>query len=58
MLAVHKALSPVSSASFMLASTFGNVHGVYKLVNIVLTPTILKDGQKAVTAKHGEDARF
>jgi len=46
MLAVHKALSPVSSASFMLASTFANVHGVYKPVNVVPTPTILKDGQR------------
>ena len=58
MLAVHEALSPVSSARFMLASTFGNVHGVYKPVNVVPTPKILKDGQEAVTAKHGEDACF
>ena len=58
MLAVHEALSPVSGARFMLAATFGNVHGVYKPGNVVLTPTILKEGQDAVTAKHGEDARF
>ena len=58
MLAVHEALSPVSGAPFMLAATFGNVYGVYKPVNLVLTPTILKDGQDAVPAKHGEDARF
>ena len=50
MLAVHEALSPVSGACFMLAATFGNVHGVYKPDNVVLTPTILKDGQDAVTA--------
>jgi fructose-bisphosphate aldolase class II len=42
----------------MLAATFGNVHGVYKPGNVVLTPSILKDGQAAVMAKHGEDARF
>ena len=42
MLAVHEALSPVSGARFMLAATFGNVHGVYKTVSIVLTRTILK----------------
>ena len=58
MLAVHEALSPVSGACFMLAATFGNVHGVYEPDNIVLTPTILKDGQDAVTAKDGEDACF
>tara|TARA_B100000927_G_scaffold205795_1_gene167032 strand:- start:185 stop:361 length:177 start_codon:yes stop_codon:yes gene_type:complete len=58
MLAVHEALSPVSGARFMLAATFGNVHGVYKTVSIVLTRTILKDGQDALRAKHGEDARF
>ena len=58
MLAVHEALSPVSGARFMLAATFGNVHGVYKPGNVVLTPTILKDGQEAVMAKHGDDARF
>ena len=58
MLAVHEALSPVSGARFMLAATFGNLHGVYKPGNIVLTPTILKDGQVAVTAKNGGDARF
>ena len=58
MLAVHEALSPVSGSRFMLAATFGNVHGVYKPGNVVLTPTILKDGQEAVMAKHGDDARF
>ena len=58
MLAVHEALSPVSDTRFMLAATFGNVHGVYKTVSIVLTPTILKDGQDALPTKHGEDARF
>ncbi|TVR11103.1 MAG: class II fructose-bisphosphate aldolase [Planctomycetota bacterium] len=33
---------------FMLAATFGNVHGVYKPGNVKLTPTILRDGQSAV----------
>jgi len=37
---------------FMLAATFGNVHGVYKPGNVVLTPSILKDGQAAVVEKH------
>jgi fructose-bisphosphate aldolase class II len=38
---------------FTLAATFGNVHGVYKPGNVKLTPTILRDGQEAVKAKHG-----
>ncbi|MBX3181081.1 MAG: class II fructose-bisphosphate aldolase [Polyangiaceae bacterium] len=37
---------------WMLAATFGNVHGVYKPGNVKLTPTILRDGQSAVQSKH------
>ncbi len=37
---------------FLLAATFGNVHGVYKPGNVKLTPKILKDGQAAVATKH------
>ena len=40
---------------WMLAATFGNVHGVYKPGNVKLTPTILRDGQAAVKAKHGTE---
>jgi fructose-bisphosphate aldolase class II len=41
---------------YMVAATFGNVHGVYKPGNVVLTPSILNDLQKAVTAEHpGKD---
>jgi len=40
---------------FMLAATFGNVHGVYKPGNVVLQPKILRDGQAAVKDKHGTD---
>ena len=58
MLCVYESLSNVSGARYMLAATFGNVHGVYKPGNVVLTPEILKDGQEAVISKHGEDARF
>ncbi|MHC5068187.1 MAG: class II fructose-bisphosphate aldolase [Planctomycetota bacterium] len=45
---------------WMLAATFGNVHGVYKPGNVKLKPTILKDGQAAVDAKHstGENPLF
>lgn len=38
---------------YMLAATFGNVHGVYKPGNVVLQPKILKELQDAVVAKKG-----
>ncbi|MDT3443474.1 MULTISPECIES: class II fructose-bisphosphate aldolase [unclassified Pseudofrankia] len=38
---------------YMLAATFGNVHGVYKPGNVKLRPTILRDGQQHVAAKLG-----
>jgi fructose-bisphosphate aldolase class II len=43
---------------YLFAATFGNVHGVYKPGNVVLKPTILRDGQAAVEEKYGEKARF
>jgi len=43
---------------YMLAATFGNVHGVYKPGNVQLRPEILKDGQAALKEAHGEDASF
>jgi len=58
MLTVYEELSKVKGAKFMLAATFGNVHGVYKPGNVVLKPSILKEGQDAVMAKYGKDARF
>lgn len=58
MLKVYEALSKVKGGKYMFAATFGNVHGVYKPGNVVLKPTILKDGQDAVVAKYGEEARF
>jgi fructose-bisphosphate aldolase class II len=50
MLYVWEELSPINER-FMLAATFGNVHGVYKPGNVKLTPSILKEGQAAVKAK-------
>ncbi|MDA0710378.1 MAG: class II fructose-bisphosphate aldolase, partial [bacterium] len=58
MLGVYEALHGVSGARYMFAATFGNVHGVYKPGNVVLTPKILKNGQDAVVAKYGASARF
>jgi fructose-bisphosphate aldolase class II len=43
---------------FLLAATFGNVHGVYKAGNVKLMPSILKDCQEAVVAVYGEASRF
>jgi fructose-bisphosphate aldolase class II len=43
---------------FMFAATFGNVHGSYKPGAVKLKPTILKDGQAAVTAKYGAAAEM
>ena len=42
----------------MLAATFGNVHGVYKPGHVKLKPAILREGQDALAAKHGEAARL
>jgi fructose-bisphosphate aldolase class II len=58
MLEVYRRLSSVEGAKYMFAATFGNVHGVYKPGNVKLRPSILKEGQDAVAAKYGEDARF
>jgi fructose-bisphosphate aldolase class II len=38
---------------YMMAATFGNVHGVYKPGNVKLRPTILRDGQQYVAGKLG-----
>ena len=43
---------------YMVAATFGNVHGVYKPGNVKLTPSILDDIQKAVGAAYGTDKPF
>ena len=43
---------------YLLAATFGNVHGVYKPGNVKLRPSILDDIQRAVGAKVGEDRPF
>jgi fructose-bisphosphate aldolase class II len=38
---------------YLLAATFGNVHGVYKPGNVKLRPEILKQGQDVVAAEFG-----
>ena len=41
------------SAQFTIAAAFGNVHGVYKPGNVVLTPKILKNSQEYISQKFG-----
>lgn len=38
--------------NFTIAASFGNVHGVYKPGNVVLTPKILDNSQKFIQEKH------
>jgi fructose-bisphosphate aldolase class II len=38
---------------YLLAATFGNVHGVYKPGNVKLRPEVLKEGQEVARAKLG-----
>jgi len=40
------------SPNFTIAASFGNVHGVYKPGNVVLTPKILDNSQKFIQEKH------
>lgn len=47
----YERLSEVSD-KFTIAAAFGNVHGVYKPGNVVLTPSILNDSQKFIENKH------
>jgi fructose-bisphosphate aldolase, class II len=56
MLYVYETLSSVKNGRFLLAATFGNVHGVYKPGNVKLKPKILRDGQNALAEKHGQTA--
>src|SRR5688572_16114203 len=43
---------------YLLAATFGNVHGVYQPGHVKLRPSILKDCQDAVVRAFGPAARF
>ncbi|KDM92654.1 class II fructose-bisphosphate aldolase [Photobacterium galatheae] len=48
----YEKLSAISPR-FTIAASFGNVHGVYKPGNVVLTPTILRDSQAYCSEKFG-----
>jgi fructose-bisphosphate aldolase class II len=47
------ALGAGEHGKYLLAATFGNVHGVYKPGNVKLRPDVLADGQKVAAAKLG-----
>jgi len=47
----YEQLSQVSDR-FTVAASFGNVHGVYKPGNVVLTPVILKNSQAHIMEKY------
>jgi fructose-bisphosphate aldolase, class II len=53
-----EALGTGENGRYLLAATFGNVHGVYKPGNVKLRPEILKEIQDAVGAKVGKDKPF
>jgi len=48
----YEELSKISE-KFTIAASFGNVHGVYKPGNVVLTPKILDNSQKYIQEKFG-----
>ena len=57
-LATAEALGLGERGRYILAATFGNVHGVYKPGHVKLRPAILKEIQDAVGAKYGKDKPF
>jgi fructose-bisphosphate aldolase class II len=57
-LATAEALGIGEHGRYILAATFGNVHGVYKPGHVKLRPSVLKDIQDTVGAKYGKDKPF
>jgi fructose-bisphosphate aldolase class II len=57
-LATAEALGLGERGRYILAATFGNVHGVYKPGHVKLRPSVLNDIQQAVGAKYGKDKPF
>jgi fructose-bisphosphate aldolase, class II len=58
MLRVAEVLGTGEKGRFLLAATFGNVHGVYKPGNVRLRPTVLRDGQQFVGERVGREKPF
>jgi fructose-bisphosphate aldolase, class II len=55
---VAETLGTGENGRYLLAATFGNVHGVYKPGHVQLRPSILKDLQDAVAGKTGQQQPF
>ena len=57
-LATARALGLAERGRYILAATFGNVHGVYKPGHVKLRPSVLKEIQDTVGAKYGTEKPF
>jgi len=57
-LATAEAIGTGENGRYILAATFGNVHGVYKPGHVKLRPGVLKEIQDAVGTKYGQDKPF
>jgi fructose-bisphosphate aldolase, class II len=57
-LATAEALGLGERGRYILAATFGNVHGVYAPGHVKLRPSVLKEIQEAVGAKYGREKPF
>ncbi|WP_242911007.1 class II fructose-bisphosphate aldolase [Actinomadura terrae] len=57
-LATAEAVGVGERGRYILAATFGNVHGVYKPGSVKLRPEVLKGIQDAVGEKYGKDKPF
>ena len=57
-LATAEAVGLGERGRYILAATFGNVHGVYKPGHVKLRPTVLKEIQDVVGQKYGRDKPF
>jgi fructose-bisphosphate aldolase, class II len=53
-----EALGLGDKGRYLLAASFGNVHGVYKPGNVVLKPELLRELQDGVAAKYGKQDPF
>ena len=57
-LEVARRMHAAAGPPYLLAATFGNVHGVHQPGRVKLKPSILKDCQEAVVAALGPAAQF
>ena len=57
LLRVAEVLGTGERGRYLLAAAFGNVHGLHPAGHVHLRPEILRDGQRALAARHG-GARF